>query len=73
MRCSALDWDRTQKDYIECSPSTTVQMVRLIGMITVELPLCDNHRFMFMEELERFGGHLDTKKRVQVLNNPIKK
>jgi hypothetical protein len=67
LRCAALDWDKSVRDYVACSPVSTVRMVRVTGLITAELGLCDNHRRYFEEEMEKFGGHLDQTKRVTVL------
>lgn len=67
MSCAALEWDKTLQDYVECSPASTIHMVRLIGLVTAEMPLCDNHRRFFEEEMQKFGGHLDRKKRVQII------
>jgi hypothetical protein len=67
MTCAALDWDKKIRDYVECSAPKTIRMVRITGLVTAELPLCDNHREVFEEEMAKFGGHLDTQKRVQVM------
>lgn len=67
MTCAALDWNREQKDYIECSKSGVVQMVQLSGIISIRLLLCDAHREMFEEELAAYGGRLDEAKRVQIV------
>jgi predicted DNA-binding protein with PD1-like motif len=70
--CAALDWDKTRKDYIECDLRNPVRVVRLRGMITVELPLCDAHRMLFSDELDRFGGHLDKTRRVEIVKRTEK-
>jgi hypothetical protein len=67
MSCAALDWDKTIRDYVPCSPSSTIRMVRIVGLVTTELPLCDNHREWFEDQMAKFGGYLDTQKRVTVL------
>lgn len=72
MTCAALDWDKTRKDYIPCTPNGKIEMVRLIGMITVEQPLCDAHRLQFEEEMALYGGCLDRKKRVIVVRTETK-
>lgn len=68
MDCAALVWDKTRKDYIECDLRNPIQMVRMIGIVTVQLPLCDAHRRLFEEEFASFGGHLDTRTRVEIVN-----
>jgi hypothetical protein len=62
--CAALEWDKTRKDYVPCSPSGKTELVRLLGIICVELPLCAAHREVFEWELARYGGHLDPTPRV---------
>jgi len=68
VKCTALDWDKTIRDYVACSPETTIRLVRIVGLITAEIPLCDNHRRWFEEEMAKFGGHLDTQKRVIIVD-----
>lgn len=65
--CAALDWNRDLKDYIPCSPSGKTKRVRLLGIFTVEVLLCEAHRMQFEEEFRRFGGHLDQRPRVIIL------
>ena len=67
MSCAALDWDKTIRDYVQCSASTTIHMCGSSAWWTAELPLCDNHREWFEDQMAKFGGHLDTQKRVTVL------
>jgi hypothetical protein len=66
MKCAALDWNRGEKDYVPCDTSAP-SMVRLVGLVTVEVPLCDAHRFQFKHELALHGGSLDKTKRVEVI------
>lgn len=63
MKCAALDWDKTREDYVPCDTSTP-KMVRLIALITVDVPLCNIHKELFETSLAQFGGSLDRVKRV---------
>lgn len=67
MNCAALDWDKTRKDYVPCSPKETVRRVRLQAIIAIEVELCDTHLRIFKDELEKFGGGLDKEGRVKIL------
>jgi hypothetical protein len=67
LTCAALEWDKTRKDYVECDLRNPVQRVRLLGIVAVEVSLCDAHRVLFEDELTRYGGHLDTQRRVEIV------
>lgn len=67
LRCAALDWDKTSKDYVECDRTSPAKMTRIEGLVTVQVTLCDTHRYQFEEELARFDGCLSRKNRVKVL------
>lgn len=64
MRCAALDWDKSKKDYVECSPTGETRVVRILGIVSVEVELCEIHRRIFEEELAIFDGCLSRKSRV---------
>lgn len=65
LRCAALDWDKTRKDYIECDPTEPAKMYRILGIVTIQVPLCPIHRELFEQELAIFDGCLRTKNRVE--------
>jgi hypothetical protein len=69
MICAALDWDRTRKDYVECDLRNPVQLVRLCGIVTLQVSLCDAHRALFEREFAVFGGKFDKVKRVKVVRS----
>lgn len=63
-QCAAMDWDKTRRAYVECSPRGEVIPVKLLGLFSIVVQLCPAHRKTFEKEFAKFGGQLDQKKRV---------
>ena len=53
-KCAAMDWMKTEKDYIPCSESDKTETVTLMGyLLKVKVPLCAAHRKVFKTWIER--------------------
>lgn len=47
-RCVAMDWEKTEHDYVLCDSPESVKLYRLEGLLlAVEVWLCEAHRKYF--------------------------
>lgn len=72
-RCDALDWDKAHRDYTGCAVGEATKRLRILGLVTVDVTLCATHRRVFEEELARFDGCLDRRRKIVEVVPPRKR